>query len=71
MSEMKKGQSEQISLGKIDLDNYSIRSYIVKGKVVFNLEPQYKLGSHMPLNTPTFRVKSFNDEFSGGFKRIW
>lgn len=34
---MKKGQAEEIALGKIDLENYSIKSYIVKGKVVFNL----------------------------------
>ncbi len=61
MSEMKKGQTQEIELGKIDLENYSIKSYNVKGKVVFNMEPQFKQGTYMQLNTPTFRVKSFND----------
>lgn len=37
MSEIKKGQAQEMALGRIDSENYSIKSYIVKGKVVFNL----------------------------------
>jgi hypothetical protein len=72
MVEMRpKHEKEEVPLGKIDLENIEIKSYTIKGKVVFNLEPQYKVHEGLPANTQTFHVKSFNDEYSPGFKRIW
>lgn len=37
MVEMKPKEEREEPLGKVELENYDIRSYIVKGKVVFNL----------------------------------
>lgn len=64
-------QERPVVLGKIDLENLDIRSYSVKGKVVFNLAPQHPLNAVLPPSTPTHPVKSFSDQSSGGLKGIW
>ncbi len=64
-------KARQQQLGRIDLDNEEIRSYSVKGKVIFNLEPHYQRGAALPSNVATFPVKCYNDESSGGLKGIW
>lgn len=74
MVEMKGKQSNQdrpAVLGKIDFENLDIRSYSVKGKVVFNLAPQHPLKAVLPLATRTHPVKCFSEESSGGLKGIW
>lgn len=68
---MKSSQKQEQPLGKIDLENVDIKSYSVKGKVIFALPPQHALHSLLPLNTKTFPVKCFNEEGSGGLKGLW
>ena len=71
MVDMKPKQSGEAPLGKVDLENFDIRSYIIKGKVVFHLAPQHRVDDVLPASTATFKVKCFNDEHSSGLKRIW
>jgi hypothetical protein len=55
-----KSKQEPPPLGKIDLENLDIRSYSIKGKVVFNLAPEHPVGASLPVNTRTYPLKCFN-----------
>jgi hypothetical protein len=59
------------ALGKIDLENLDIRSYSVKGKVVFSLAPQHPVGKLIPGGPRTYPVKCFSEESSGGLRGLW
>ena len=48
-----------------------MKSYSVKGKGIFSVDPLYEKGSVIEKDLKTFTVKAYNEEKSEGLKMIW
>ena len=70
MSEVgKKKQPE--SVVNAALSTVQIKSYMVKGKSIFDLEPKHDVGAVLEGNAHSFAVRAYDDAPSGGWKRLW